>query len=203
MDRPGRAEHQTQRPTAVRTSSKALYGQRHTPRWHHGRRRDLPCVAMLLPRAALRQLSKAAALAASDSILPHTGCSQWSGCTMDESHGVGTHSSTLCERGRAVKFTWASPSGGKHGAAAPALLRARTLPSSACSATLLPARQLATPATPRRCGVRTRGLKRYMERDLLHVRMGRRARTCAMRACERDRKTHLRKIASFSQILPT
>ena len=114
---------------------------------------------------------------------------------MDERHGAGTHSSTLRERGRAGKLTWASQSVGKHSAAAPDLLRARTLPSFACSATLLPARQLATPATPRRCGVRTRGLKRYMERDLLHVGMGRRARTCAMRAYGEERKTHLRRIA--------
>ena len=59
---------------------------------------------------------------------------------MDESHGVSTQSSTLCGRGRAGKLTWASPSVGKHGDAALALLRERTLPSSAGSATLLPAR---------------------------------------------------------------
>ena len=88
---------------------------------------------------------------------------------MDESHGVGTHSSTLCERGRAVKFTWASPSGGKHGAAAPALLRARTLPSSACSATLLPARRLAEHSLLERLVGFLRGLKYYMVRVALHV----------------------------------
>ena len=59
---------------------------------------------------------------------------------MDKRHGAGTHSRTLRARGRAVKLTWASPSLGKHGAAAPALLHARTLPSSVGSATLLQAR---------------------------------------------------------------
>ena len=38
-------------------------------------------------------------------------------------------------------------------------------------------------------------MKQYMERDLLHVLMGRRARTCAMRAYGEERKTHLRRIA--------
>ena len=152
MDRPGRAEHQTRRPTAVRTSSKALSGQRHTPRWHHGRRRELPCVPMLLPCAALRQPSKSAALAASDSLLPRTGCSLRSGCAMDESHGASTHSSTMRERGRAGKLTQVSFAVAQHGAAAPAIVRARSQPSSARSAMLLQPRRLAvhTLLEPRR-----------------------------------------------------
>ena len=45
---------------------------------------------------------------------------------MDESHGVSTQSSTLCGRGRAGKLTWVSMSVGKHSAAAPAIVGART-----------------------------------------------------------------------------
>ena len=131
------------RPSGPRTWPCARH--RRPPRWHHGRRRELLRAATLLPRAAFRQLSKAASIAASDRLLPHTGCSLRSGCAMDESHGVSTHSSTLRGRGRAGKLTWASQSVGKHGAAAPALVRARTLPSAARSATLLQARRLAPP----------------------------------------------------------
>ena len=88
---------------------------------------------------------------------------------MDERHGAGTHNSTLRERGRAGKLTWASPSVGKHGAAAPALVRARTLPSAARSATLLPARRLATPLLLERLGRFTIGLKPYSDRIALAV----------------------------------
>ena len=105
MDRPADGGQQARRPTAVRTSSKALSRQRRPPRWHHGQRRELPCVPVLLPCAALRQPSKSAALAASDSLLPRMGCSLRSGCAMDESHGASTHSSTLRAGGRAGKLT--------------------------------------------------------------------------------------------------
>ena len=88
---------------------------------------------------------------------------------MDESHGVSTQSSTLCGRGRAGKLTWASQSVGKHGAAAPALVRARTLPSAARSATLLLARRLAVHALLERLVGFLRGLKHYMVRVALHV----------------------------------
>ena len=83
---------------------------------------------------------------------------------MDESHGVSTQSSTLCGRGRAGKLTWASQSVGKHGAAAPALVRARTLLSAARLATLLPARRLAPPLLLERLVRFMRGLKPYSER---------------------------------------
>ena len=108
MDRPADGGQQARRPTAVRTSSKALSRQRRPPRWHHGQRRELPCVPVLLPCAALRQPSKSAALAASDSLLPRMGCSLRSGCAMDESHSASTHSSTLRAGGRAGKLTQVS-----------------------------------------------------------------------------------------------
>ena len=148
MGQPGGAGQQDRRSAAVRTSNVALSGHRRTPRWHHSRRRELLRAAMLLPHAAAGQPSRVGSKVASDSLLPPTECSLRSGCTVDERHGAGTHRSTLRERGRAGKLTWASPSVGKHGAAAPDLVRARTLPSAARSATLLPARRLATPATP-------------------------------------------------------
>ena len=151
--------------------------------------------AMLLPHAAAGQPSKVGSKAASDSLLPPTECSLRSGCAVDESYGVSRHSSTVCGRVRAGKLTWVSLSVGQHSATVPALVRAHYYLSANRFAALLQPRQLATPATPRRCGVRTRGLKRYMERDLLHVGMGRRARTCAMRAYGEERKTHLRRIA--------
>ena len=88
---------------------------------------------------------------------------------MDESHSVSTQSSTLCGRGRAGKLTWASQSVGKHGAAAPALVRARNLPSAARSATLLLARRLAVHALLERLVGFLRGLKLYMVRVALHV----------------------------------
>ncbi len=74
-------------------------------------------------------------------------------------------------RGRAIKLTWASLSIGKHGAAAPALVRARTLPSSARSATLLPARRLAPPLLLERLVRFTSELKRYLERVVLQIRI--------------------------------
>ena len=171
MDRPGRAEHQTRRPTAVRTSSKALSRQRRPPRWHHGRRRELPCVPMLLPCAALRQPSKSAALAASDSLLPRTGCSLWSGCAMGECHGASTHSSTMRERGRAGKLTQVSFAVAQHGAAAPAIVRARSQPSSARSATLLLPRRLAEHSLLERLVGFSSCLKFYMVRAALHVEL--------------------------------
>ena len=121
----------------------ALRRYRRPPRWHHGGRRELPCVPMLLPCAALRQPSKSAALAASDSLLPRTGCSLRSGCAMDKSHGASTHSSTLRAGGRAGKLTQVSFAVAQHGAAVPGCVRARSSPSSACSATLLQERRLA------------------------------------------------------------
>ena len=117
--------------------AKALSRQRRPPRRHHGQRRELPCVPVLLPCAALRQPSKSAALAASDSLLPRTGCSLRSGCAMDERHGAGTHSCTLRGRGRAIKLTWVSLSVGKHDATAPALVRLRAYLSAIRLAPLL------------------------------------------------------------------
>ena len=112
------------RPSGPRTWSCARH--RRPPRWHHGRRRELLRAATLLPRAAFRQLSKAASIAACDRLLPHTGCSLRSGCAMDESHGVSTQSSTLRGRGRAGKLTQVSFAVAQHGAAAPAVVRARS-----------------------------------------------------------------------------
>ena len=142
----------------------ALSGHRRTPRWHHSRRRELLRAAMLLPHAAAGQPSKVGSKVASDSLLPPTECSLRSGCTVDERHGAGTHRSTLRERGRAGKLTWASPSVGKHGAAAPALVRARTLPSAARSATLLPARRLAVHTLLERLGRSSSELHGYSTR---------------------------------------
>ena len=45
---------------------------------------------------------------------------------MDERHGAGTLNSTLRGQGRAIKLTWVSMSVGKHSAAAPAIVGART-----------------------------------------------------------------------------
>ena len=123
------------RPSGPRTWPCARH--RRPPRWHHGRRRELLRAATLLPRAAFRHLSKAASIAASDRLLPHTGCSLRSGCAMDESHGVSTQSSTLCGRGRAGKLTWASLSTDKHSSGAPAMVGARSSSSAACLAPLL------------------------------------------------------------------
>ena len=65
-------------------------------------------------------------MAASGSLLPPTECSLWSGCVVDELHGAGTHNSIMRGRGRAIKLTWVSMSVGKHSAAAPAIVGART-----------------------------------------------------------------------------
>ena len=104
----------------------ALSGHRRTPRWHHSRRRELLRAAMLLPHAAAGQPSRVGSKVASDSLLPPTECSLWSGCVVDELHGAGMHNSTMRARARAIELTWASLSIGKHDATAPALVRART-----------------------------------------------------------------------------
>ena len=122
---------------------------------------------------------------------------------MDESHSVSTQSSTLCGRGRAGKLTWASQSVGKHGAAAPALVRARTLPSAARSATLLQARRLAPPLLLERLVRFKSDLNSYLEHVALQIGMQVCNSGSGGRRSERDRNTDLRKNASFSQILPT
>ena len=83
---------------------------------------------------------------------------------MDERHGVGTQSSTLRGRGRAGKLTQVSFAVAQHGAAAPAFVRARSSPPSACSATLLQPRRLAVHSLLERLGRFLRGLKQYSER---------------------------------------
>jgi len=122
---------------------------------------------------------------------------------MDESHGVSTQSSTLRARGRAGKLTWAGPSVGKHGAAAPAIAGARTLPSSAGSATLLQARRLAPPLLLERLVQFTSGLKWYLERDVLQIRI----QVCCLdsngRTSERERNTDLTQIKRKRQICAT
>ena len=97
----------------------ALSGHRRTPRRHHGQRRELLLAAMLQPHAAAWQTCKACSKAAPDSHLPPTECSLRSGCTVDERHGAGTHTSTLRGRRRAIRLTWVSLSVGKHGATVP------------------------------------------------------------------------------------
>ena len=164
MDRPGSPGQQARRSTAVRTSNVALRRCRRPPRWHHGGRRELLRAARLRPSAAKWQPSKAASKAASGSLLPHTGCSLRSGCAMDERHGAGTHSSTLRARERAGKLTQVSFAVAQHGAAAPAIVRARSQPSSARSAMLLQPRRLAVHTLLERLGRSTRGLKHYSER---------------------------------------
>ena len=119
---------------------------------------------------------------------------------MDESHGVSTQSSTLCGRGRAGKLTWASPSIGKHGAAAPALVRARTLPSAARSATLLQARRLAPPLLLERLVRFKSDLNSYSER--LAAAIG--IQVCSLdsngRTSERERNADLTQIKRKRQI---
>ena len=88
---------------------------------------------------------------------------------MDESHGVSTQSSTLRGRGRAIKLTWVSMSVGKHSAAAPAIVGARTLSSAARLATLLQPCRLATPLAPRSVGVKAADQERYSGRNALAV----------------------------------
>ena len=158
---------------------------------------------MLLPHAAAGQPSRVGSEVASESLLPPTECSLRSGCTVDERHGAGTHRSTLRERGRAGKLTWASPSVGKHGAAAPDLVRARTLPSAARSATLLQERRLAVHALLERLGRFLRGLKQYSERIAAAVLW----QVCSLDSNGRTsgvyRNVDLRQNATFSQISPT
>ena len=67
---------------------------------------------------------------------------------MDERHGAGMNNNTMRGRGRAIKLTCASLSVGQHSATAPAIVRARVYLPAAGFAMLLPARRLATPATP-------------------------------------------------------
>ena len=174
-----------------------------TSRWHHGRRRELPCVATLLPRAAFRQPLKAAFTAALDSLLPHTWCSLRSGCAVDERLGASPHSSTVCGQVRAGKLTWASLSVVQHSATASALVRARMYLSAACSMTLLQPCRLAVPAIQRRGGVRRCGLKQYSERNALAVLLALRWRACAMRVAGWYRKTDLTRIVRKRQIWDT
>ena len=119
---------------------------------------------------------------------------------MDESHGVSTQSSTLCGRGRAGKLTWASQSVGKHGAAAPALVRARTLPSAARSATLLQARRLAPPLLLERLVRFKSDLNSYLQHVALQIRI----QVCSLdsngRTSERERNTDLTRIKRKRQI---
>ena len=85
------------RPTAIQTSSTALPGHQRTPRrhiWPAPRAASRRHAAAA--RAAAWQQSKACSKAASGSFLPPTECSLWSGCMVDESYGVITHSSTVC-----------------------------------------------------------------------------------------------------------
>ena len=158
---------------------------------------------MLLPHAAAGQLSRVGPKAASDSLLPPTECSLWSGCAVDERHGAGTHNSTLRGRGRAGKLTWASLSVVQHSATASALVRARMYLSAACSMTLLQPCRLAVPAIQRRGGVRRCGLKQYSERNALAVLLALCWRACAMRVAGWYRKTDLTRIVRKRQIWDT
>jgi len=83
---------------------------------------------------------------------------------MDERHGAGTHSSTLRGRGRAGKLTQVSFAVAQHGAAAPAIVRVRSQPSSARSAMLLQPRRLAEHSLLERLGRFLRGLTQYSGR---------------------------------------
>ena len=122
---------------------------------------------------------------------------------MDESHGVSTQSSTLCGRGRAGKLTWASQSVGKHGAAAPALVRARTLPSAARSATLLQPRRLAVHTLLERLVGFSSGLKFYMVRTALHVELPVCSPASDGPTSSVFRNADLRQNVTFSQICAT
>ena len=119
---------------------------------------------------------------------------------MDESHGVSTQSSTLCGRGRAGKLTWASQSVWKHGAAAPALVRARTLPSAARSATLLQARRLAPPLLLERLVRFKSDLNSYLQHVALQIGI----QVCSLdsngRTSERERNADLTQIKRKRQI---
>ena len=201
IDWPTSGGQLVRRPTAVRTSSTALPSHRRTPRRHHCRRRELLSAAMLQPPAAAFGINpKACTKAASSSFLPPTESSLWSGCTVDESYGVSTHSSRVCGRVRAGKLTWVSLSVGQHSATAPAIVRAHIYLSVNHVATLLQTRRLATPATPPRGGVRRRGLKPYSERNALAVWLGLGWRACAVRVRGRGRKSDLTENARKRQI---
>ena len=122
---------------------------------------------------------------------------------MDERHGAGTHSSTLRGRGRAGKLTQVSFAVAQHGAAAPAIVRARSQPSSARSAMLLQPRRLAVHTLLERLVGFSSGLKQYMARVALHVLLP----VCSLDSNGRTsgvyRNADLRQNASFSQIWPT
>ena len=203
MDRPGSPGQQARRSTAVRTSNVALRRYRRPPRWHHGGRREPLRAATLRPSAANWQPTKAAALAASDSLLPRTGCSLRSGCSMDERHGAGTHSSTLRARGRAGKLTQVSFAVAQHGAAVPGCVHARSYPSSARSATLLQARRLAPPLLLERLVRFKSDLNSYSER--LAAAIG--IQVCSLdsngRTSERERNADLTQINRKRQICAT
>merc|ERR1712185_563055 len=100
-------------------------------------------------------------------------------------------------RGRAGKLTWAGPSVGKHGAAAPAIAGARTLPSSAGSATLLPARRLAPPLLLERLVRFKSDLNSYLEHVALQIGI----QVCSLdsngRTSERERNADLTQNESF------
>merc|ERR1712185_746775 len=106
-------------------------------------------------------------------------------------------------RGRAGKLTWAGPSVGKHGAAAPAIAGARTLPSSAGSATLLQARRLAPPLLLERLVRFKSDLNSYLEYVALQIGI----QVCSLdsngRTSERERNTDLTQSVTKRQISPT
>ena len=204
IDWPTSGGQLVRRPTAVRTSSTALPSHRRTPRRHHCRRRELLSAAMLQPPAAAFGINpKACTKAASSSFLPPTESSLWSGCTVDESYGVSTHSSRVCGRVRAGKLTWVSLSVGQHSATAPALVRAHIYLSANCNATLLQPRRLAEHALLERLVGFSSGLKHYMVRIALHVVLP----VCSLDSNGRTsgvyRNVDLRQNATFSQISPT
>ena len=146
---------------------------------------------MLLPHAAAGQPSKVGSKVASDGLLPPTECSLRSGCAVDESYGVSRHSSTVRGRGRAGKLTQVSFAVAQHGAAAPAFVRARSSPPSACSATLLQPRRRTTPLLRERLGRSTSGLKPYSDRIAVAVWFHAASRDTERRRSERGRKTDL------------
>ena len=122
---------------------------------------------------------------------------------MDERHGAGTHSSTLRGRGRAGKLTQVSFAVAQHGAAAPAIVRVRSQPSSARSAMLLQPRRLAEHSLLERLVGFSTGLKQYTVRIALHVLLP----VCSLDSNGRTsgvyRNVDLRQNATFSQISPT
>ena len=203
IDWPTSGGQLVRRPTAVRTSSTALPSHRRTPRRHHCRRRELLSAAMLQPPAAAFGINpKACTKAASSSFLPPTESSLWSGCTVDESYGVSTHSSRVCGRVRAGKLTWVSLSVGQHSATAPAIVRAHIYLSANLVATLLQPRRLAPPLLLERLVRFKSDLNSYLEHVALQIGI----QVCSLDSngprSERGRKSDLRQNASFSQILP-